>query len=141
VACARRERGLLDGVALHGRDPAWNAQDDAREREAAAADPADEVAQHLGGDVEVRDHAVAKRADRADRGRRPADHPARLLADRVDVAGPLVDRDHGGLEHADALAAHEHEGVRCTQVDRELATPPEPHALHRDPRLPYRAIP
>ena len=41
--------------------------------------------------------------------RRAADHPLRLVADRLHAAGALVDRDDRRLEQHDALAAPEHD--------------------------------
>ena len=93
---------------------------------APAAYATDEVTKHLCGHVEVRDHAVAKRANGADRRRRPPDHPPRLLADRLHPAALLVDRDDRRLEHDDAAAADEHQRVRRAQIDRQLAPPRDP---------------
>ena len=45
--------------------PDGHADDDARVREAVLVHLLDEVAEHLLGDVEVGDHAVLQRADRA----------------------------------------------------------------------------
>jgi hypothetical protein len=67
-------------------------------REAVLVHLLDEVAEHLLGDVEVGDDAVLERADRGDRARRAAEHPLRLDADRVHLAGALVDRDDRRLE-------------------------------------------
>jgi hypothetical protein len=72
-----------------------------------------------------------KRADRADGRRRTSDHAARLLADRVDPAGYLVDRDNGRLEDGDSAAANEDERVRRTEIDRELVTPLKTPLSHR----------
>ena len=98
---------------------------------ASAAGASDEVAQHLGRHVEVRDHAVPQRADRADVRRRAPDHAARLLADRVDPAGHLVDCDDRRLEDGNPAAANEDESVRRAEIDRELATPLETPLCHR----------
>jgi hypothetical protein len=78
------------------------------------------VPEHLLGHLEIRDHAVAERPDRADRGRRPSDHPARVGSDRLHLAGPVVDRDDGWLEDDDSLAADEDERVRGAEIDREF---------------------
>ena len=98
---------------------------------ATAAGSPDEVAQHVGRHVEVRDHPVPQRADRADARGCASDHPARVLADRVDPARYLVDRDDGRLEHGNSLAANEDECVRRAEIDRELATPLEMPLCHR----------
>ena len=78
---------------------------------------ADEVAQHLLGHLEVGDHAVLERADGADRARRAAQHALGVGAHRVDLAGAVVDSDHGRLGEHDAAAADVDESVGCAQVD------------------------
>ena len=98
LARAGGERRLLDRALLDAGDAGRNAHDDARVREAVLVHLLDEVAQHLLGDVEVGDHAVLQRADRADRSRRAAEHPLRLDADGVHLAGALVDRDDHGSD-------------------------------------------
>ena len=114
------QRRLLDGLSLNFGDPAWDAQDDLRERQSAAATFADEVPQHLLGHLEVGDHPVPERPDRTDRGRRPADHAAGVGSDGLDPAGAVVDGDDGGLEDDDALAANEDERVGGAEIDRKL---------------------
>jgi len=81
----------------------------------------DEVAEHLLGDVEVRDHAVLQRADRADRPGRAAEHALGLEADRMHLAGALVDRDDRRLREHDAAPAHVHECVCGSEVDGHVA--------------------
>jgi hypothetical protein len=63
---------------------------------------------------------VAERPDRADRGGRPSDHPARVGSDRLHLAGPVVDRHDRGFEDDDPLATDEDERVRGAEIDREL---------------------
>ena len=92
-ACARCQGRLLDGFPLDLRDPTGDAENDLREWQPAAAALADEVAQHLLGRLEVRDHPVPERPNRPDRGRRPADHPARVGSDGLYLAGSVVDGD------------------------------------------------
>ena len=87
LARAGGQRRLLDGALLDAGDARRDADDDARMREAVLVHLLDEVAEHLLGDVEVGDHAVLQRADRADRPRRAAEHPLRLEPDGVDLAG------------------------------------------------------
>ena len=101
--------------------PDGHADDDARVRKAVLVHLLDEVAEHLLGDVEVGDHAVLQRPDRADRAGRAAEHALRLEPDRVHLAGALVDRDHGGLAEHDAAAAHVDERVGGAEVDRHVA--------------------
>ena len=89
--------------------------------EAVLVHPLDEVAEHLLGDVEVGDHAVLERADRLDRPRGAAEHPLRVDADGVHLAGRRVDRDHRGLGEHDAATAHVDERVGGSEVDRHVA--------------------
>ena len=91
------ERGSRDGVPFDLGDPARDADHHVRVRANGACGLADEVAEHLLGHGEVRDHAVAQRPGRGDVRRRAADHPPRFRSDRVDVAGTFVDRDDGRL--------------------------------------------
>ena len=69
LARAGRERRLLDRALLDAGHARGDADDDARVREAVLVHLLDEVAEHLLGDVEVGDHAVLERPDRADRAR------------------------------------------------------------------------
>ena len=82
---------------------------------------ANEVAQHLLGDLEVIDHAVLERADGADRAGGAAQHALGLATHGVDFAGALVDGHHGRLGEHDAAAADIHQGVGGTQVDGDVA--------------------
>src|SRR5437764_635633 len=82
----------------------------------------DEVAQHLLGDVEVRDHAVLQRPDRADRSGRAPEHALRLEPDCVHIAGRLVDRDDRRLAQHDPAPAHVHERVGRAEVDGHVAS-------------------
>jgi len=61
----------------------------------------DEVAQHLLGHVEVGRSRRPSGADRRDRPRRAADIRFASDADRVHLAGALVDRDHRRLREDD----------------------------------------
>ena len=89
--------------------------------EAALVHLLDEVAQHLLGDVEVGDDAVLERADGRDVPGRAAEHPLGLDADRVHLAGALVDRDHRRLGEHDAAPANVDERVRGSEVDGHVA--------------------
>ena len=128
LARARGERRLLDRALLDARHARRDADDDARVREAVLVDLLDEVAEHLLGHVEVRDHAVLERADRGDRAGRAAEHALRLDADRVHVARPLVDRDDRRLREHDPAAADVDQRVRGAEVDGHVATA---EACHR----------
>ena len=81
---------------------------------------ADEVVEHLLGDVEVRDDAVFQGADGDDIGRGAADHPLGLGADGQHLLGLLVDGDDGRLVDDDALAAHQDEGIGGAEVDADV---------------------
>ena len=111
----------MHGLPLDFRDTAGNAENDLREWKPAAAALANEVPQHLLGRLKVRNHPVPEWTDRPDRGRRPADHPARVGSDGLHLAAQLIDSDDGGLEDDDPLAANEDERVRGAEIDRELA--------------------
>ena len=121
LAGAGREAGLLDRPLLDPGDAGGDADDDARVGEAVGVHLLDEVAQHLLGDVEVGDHPVLERPDRGDRAGGAAQHPLRLDADRVDLAGVGVDRHHRGLGEDDAASAHVDERVGRAEVDGHVA--------------------
>ena len=122
VGRPRCQRGPSDGVALHLGDSARDADHHVGMRANVPRGLADEVAEHLLGHGEVRDHAVAQRPGRGDVRRRAADHPPRFRSDRVDVAGAFVDRDDGRLEEHDPLTSPEHHGVRRSEVNGELGS-------------------
>ena len=92
---------------------------------------ADEVAEHLLGHFEVRDHAVPERPHGDDVGRRAAHHALRLRADREDLLGRPVDRDHGRLVDDDAPPFDHHQGVRRPQVDRDVVREEPEEAAER----------
>src|SRR5216684_656209 len=81
----------------------------------------DEMAEHLLGHVEVGDHAVLERADRADRPRRAAEHALRLEADGVHLTRALVDRDDRRLGEHDPATSHIDKRVRRSEVDGHVA--------------------
>ena len=113
-----------------------DADDDFRFGERGAfVDLADEVLDHLFGDVEIGDHAVAHRADRLDRTGRPAQHQLsvftksqRLLHTVFDLIG-----HHGGLVQDHAFAFHIDKRVCRAEVDchigGEKAAKSEGHIL------------
>ena len=121
LAGAGRLAGLLDGALLDLGDAGGHAHHDPRVREAALLRLADEVAEHLLGHLEVRDHALPQRPGGGDRRRGAADHALGLGADGVHRAGVGVDRDDRGLGEHDAAAAHVDERVGGPEVDREVA--------------------
>ena len=82
----------------------------------------DEVAEHLLGDVEVGDDAVAQRSDGGDVGRGTTDHPLRLHTDGERSIVVRVDCNDRRLVEDDSLSAHEHEGVGRSQVDGHVLT-------------------
>ena len=87
-------RAVLHRAPLDLRDLRRHADDDARPQPAAAlVRLADEVRQHLLGRLEVGDDAVLHRLDRGDVAGRAAEHLLRLVADRLDAAVDLVQRD------------------------------------------------
>ena len=118
AAGSRRPRRVHNRISLNLGDPAGNADDHVRPRPATGSDLADEMPQHLLGRLEVGDDTMAKRAARGDMCRRSTDHQPRLIANRLHLPAPLVDRDDRGLEQHDPLAATEDDRVRGTQIDR-----------------------
>jgi hypothetical protein len=114
------QRRLLDGALLDLGDAARSAHDQARMRDATVDHLSDEVAQHLLGDLEVGDDAVAQRSRGRDRRRRASDHPLGLVADRVNLAGGQVRRDDRRLGDDDPPPAHVHERVGGSEVDRHV---------------------
>ena len=117
------ERGVADGPLLDLGDARRDAQQHPRPGDHAdpVVDLVDEVLDHLLGHVEVADDAVAQRPDRDDVGRRPADHPLGLGADRQHALGLGVDRDDGRLAHDDAAVADVDERVGRPEVDPDVA--------------------
>ena len=81
---------------------------------------ADEVVQHLLGDVEVRDHAVAQRPDSHDVGGRSANHFLGFRADSQYFFSFLINRDYRWLVDDDAFAAHIYQGIGRSQVDADI---------------------
>ena len=125
LAGARRKRRLLDRPPLDLGDPRGRADDHPRPREAVVHHLADELAEHRLGDLEVGDHAVAQRPVGGDRRRRAADHPLRVGADGVHLAGALVDRDHRRLGEHDPAPAHVDDRVGGAEIDGDVAARPQ----------------
>ena len=117
------EGRVADGALLDLGHARRDAEQHPRPRDEPdpVVDPVHEVLDHLLGDVEVADDAVAQRADRDDVGRRPADHPLGLGADGQDALGLGVDGDDGRLAHDDAAVADMDEGVGGPEVDADVA--------------------
>ena len=78
---------------------------------------ADEVVEHLLGDVEVGDDAILERPDGHDIGWRATDHPFGLGAHGEYLPGSLVYRDDGWLVDYHALVPNEDQSVGGPQVD------------------------
>jgi hypothetical protein len=81
-----------------------------------------EATEHLLGDVEVGDDSMPKRARRSNARGRPPDHPLRLVADCLNLAAHLVDRDYGRLEEDDPLPANVDDRVRGAEIDGHVAS-------------------
>ena len=82
----------------------------------------DEVPDHLLGDVEVADDAVAQRPDGNDVRGSPPDHALRLGADGEDALGSGVHGHHRRLADDDAAVADGDEGVRRAEIDADVVT-------------------
>jgi hypothetical protein len=111
-------RSLLDLGHAGGR-----AHDQPRVGRAAIDHLANEVPQHLLGDLEVGDHPVAQWPGGRDRRRRPADHPLGFGPDRVDLAGGDIRGDHRGLGDHDPAAADVHQRVGRAEIDGHVMDP------------------
>jgi hypothetical protein len=127
AARAGGQGSLLDGALLHLGDARGRAHDQPGVRGAAVDHLADEIAQHLLGDLEVGDHAVAQRPGGGDRRRGPADHPLGLGPDRVHLARGQVRGDDRRLGHDDAAAADVDERVRRPEIDGHVVDPEARH--------------
>ena len=88
----------------------------------AVVNLADEVLDHLLGDFEVGDDAVAHGADGLHVAGRAAEHLLGLDADGVDdlAAADVAQGDHGGFVQHDALALHVDEGVGGAEIDGDV---------------------
>ena len=117
------ERGVADGALLDLGHAGRDAEEHPRPGDHAdpVVDLVDEVLDHLLGHVEVADDAVAQRPDRDDVGRRPADHPLGLGADRQDALGLGVDGDDRRLAHDDPAVADVDQRVGRPEVDPDVA--------------------
>ena len=114
---------FLDGAALDRGRARGHADDDQRAGEAAAVvHLADEVLDHLLGDFEVGDDAVAQRADGLDVAGRAAQHHLGLVADgqHLLLALFLGDGDHRRLVEDDAAALDIDQRIGGPQVDRHV---------------------
>src|SRR5215470_9235782 len=121
LARARLHRGIAHRALFDLRDPGRNADDDARPHECAASmHLGDEVMQHLFGDVEVGDDAVLERPDGDDVARRSTEHRLRLVSDGQNGVVGLMDRDDRGFVEHDPFAADVHQGVRSSEIHREV---------------------
>ena len=117
------EGGVAHGALLDLGDAGRDAEEHPRARDEPdpVVHPVHEVLDHLLGDVEVADDAVAQRPDRDDVGRRPTDHPLGLGPDREHAPRLGVDGDDRRLAHDDAAVAHVDERVRGPEVDPDVA--------------------
>jgi hypothetical protein len=132
---ARRPRRLLDGVSLERRKAARDAEHHLRARETAVDGSTHEVCEHLLCNVEIREHAVTKRSQRAVPPGCATDHALRLCSNREDLAAAFVDRDHRGLEHHDSSSPREDDRVSRAKVNGQIPR----RALRHHPRVPPRS--
>ncbi len=116
-------RRIAHGALLHLGHARRDAEQHARARDQpdAVVHLVHEVLDHLLGDVEVADDAVAQRPHGDDVGRRAADHALRLGADREHLASLGVDRDDARLADDDAAVAHVDQRVGGAEVDPDVA--------------------
>jgi hypothetical protein len=117
-------RGVTDRAALdRGRTRRHADHDFGEAREAAlAVHLLDEVLDHLLGDIDVGDDAVAQRADRLDLVGRLAHHQLGVVADRLDALDAVdrLDGDHRRLVQHNAAAADVYHRVGGAEIDRHV---------------------
>ena len=109
LARARIRRRVADRTPLHlGRSARHADHDLGVATELAAVHLLDEVVDHLLGDIDVGDHAVAQWPDRLDIARRAAHHHFRVIADRAHdlLAAHRLNRNHARLVQHDAATAN-----------------------------------
>jgi hypothetical protein len=85
---------------------------------------ADEVLDHLFGDFEIGDDAVAHGPDRLDVAGRAAQHHLGVVADRADLLLAALDHGDGddrGLVEDDAASLHIDQRVRRAEIDGHVA--------------------
>ena len=131
LAGARAIGRVLHGALFHRRDFAGHADDDARmHQHAAVVRLLNEIRQHFFGDFEVGDDAVLHRLDGHHVARRAAEHFLGFAADGDDFAADFVDGDDRGLVDDDAFAVGEDQGVRRSQIDRQVGRKQTEHRPH-----------
>ena len=120
-ACA--QGAFLDRAALHLGRTGGDAHHHLRRNEAApVVHPANKILDHLLGDFEVGDDAVAQRANGFDITRGAAEHQLGFLANRQHLlaAAMLPHGDDGGLVQHDAAAGHIDQRVGRAEVDSQI---------------------
>jgi hypothetical protein len=121
LARAGTHSRFLDRAFFHIGDAARNAENNATVGTAVPVGLGEEATEHLFGHLEIGDDPMSKRPQCPDPRRCPPDHPPRLVSDRVNVAGRLVDGDHRRLEEDDAFTANIDDGVGRAEVDGHIA--------------------
>ena len=118
-------RGVADGAALdrgRGRRHAHDDMASRAERPRDADSLFDEMLDHLFGDIDVGDHAVAQGTQRLDIGGRLAHHQLRLVADHLDAADAVacLERDHRRfVEHDPAIAGID-DSIHGPEIDGDI---------------------
>jgi len=124
VAGARVGGGIADRAAFDRGRARGHADHDlgVAEHRLLAVHLLDEVLDHLLGDFDVGDHAVAQRADRLDAIRGLAHHHLRIVTHRLDAADAVdrLDRHHRRLVEHDPLVLHIDQRVGSAEVDRHV---------------------
>ncbi len=125
AAGAGREGRFLNGAPFHRRRARRHADDDHRIGERATVMHfADEVLDHLLGDFEIGDHAVAHRPDRLDIAGGAPQHHLGVVADSPNLllSAPIRHRrDHRWLVEDDTAPLHIDQRVRRTEINRHVA--------------------
>jgi hypothetical protein len=81
---------------------------------------ANEVFEHLLGDLEIRYDAVFHRSDCLNVARRFAQHLFGLRANGFNSIGDSIHRDDRGLDNGNASAADIDQGVCCAKVNGKI---------------------
>ena len=116
-------RRFLNGPPFNGRRTRRHADDDQGAGEAApVVHLADEILDHLLGDLEVADDAVAKRTDGADVAGRAAKHLFGFLTDGKHpfLSLDFGDGNHRGLVQHDAPALDVNESIGGPEIDGQI---------------------
>ncbi len=78
------------------------------------------VAQHLLGNLKVRNHAIHQRPGGHDVSRSPSNHPFGLFANGQNLIGLSIYSHHTRFVNGYAFAAYVHQSVGGTKIDTDV---------------------